>query len=174
WCALAAGFASAGWILLDTYARGHRQPMRVMEAVWPITGLYFGPVAVWGYRRFGRPMTARWQRHHQHDAPPEKPPWAGVAVDVSHCGAGCTLGDIIAEFTVFGCGFRRNGARRPEVSEHRFRKFWCSAEPWGRSVSDDATAESPPLEWLMLHSVSRSLGDRLSLRFVTSRSWLGW
>ncbi len=27
-----------------------------------------------------------------------------MAVGVSHCGAGCTLGDIIAEFTIFGLG----------------------------------------------------------------------
>jgi cell division protein FtsX len=25
-------------------------------------------------------------------------------VDVSHCGAGCSLGDVIAEFAVFGIG----------------------------------------------------------------------
>jgi hypothetical protein len=103
WCALGLGFASAAWILLDIYGRGYRQHMMgIMEAVWPITALYFGPAAVWGYQRFGRPMTARWQR--RNGAPPEKPRWAGVAVDVSHCGAGCTLGDIIAEFVIFGRG----------------------------------------------------------------------
>ena len=35
------------------------------------------------------------------DEPPDKPAWATYAVGVSHCGAGCTLGDIIAEFAVF-------------------------------------------------------------------------
>lgn len=104
WCALGLGFASAAWILSDTYARGHRQPMGVMEAVWPITALYFGPAAVWGYHRFGRPMTSRAQHEHHMQGAPTKPGWAGVAVDVSHCGAGCTLGDIIAEFVVFGLG----------------------------------------------------------------------
>lgn len=29
--------------------------MRVMEVVWPVIALYFGPLAVWGYRRFGGP-----------------------------------------------------------------------------------------------------------------------
>jgi hypothetical protein len=104
WFALALGFACAGWLLYDIYGRGHRQPMRVMEAVWPITALYFGPAAVWGYRRFGRPASPRWQSNHHRAAAPEQPKWAGVAVDVSHCGAGCTLGDIIAEFAVFGLG----------------------------------------------------------------------
>jgi hypothetical protein len=105
WCALGLGFASAAWILLDIYGRGYRQhTMGIMEAVWPITGLYFGPLAVWGYHRFGRPATTRWQQRHPQSGPPEQPRWAGVAVDVSHCGAGCTLGDIIAEFTIFGLG----------------------------------------------------------------------
>src|SRR5579875_808432 len=102
WCALGLGFASAGWVLLDAYGRGYRQPMKVMEAVWPVTGLYFGPVAVWTYHRFGRPMTGRWLAEQGRDRAPGKPGWAVTAVGVSHCGAGCTLGDIIAEFAVFG------------------------------------------------------------------------
>lgn len=104
WCALGMGFASAGWILLDLYVLKYRQPMRVMEAVWPVTGLYFGPVAVWGYYRFGRPQSPRWLAAHDRDQAPGKPRWAGTALGVSHCGAGCTLGDIIAEFAVFGLG----------------------------------------------------------------------
>lgn len=103
WCALGVGIASAVWILYDIYARRHRQQMRVMEAVWPITALYFGPVAAWGYYRFGRPTSPRWRHQHQGNAP-AGPRWAGTAVDVSHCGAGCTLGDIIAEFIIFGLG----------------------------------------------------------------------
>lgn len=94
WVALALGFASAGWILFDLYGRGRRQRMPVMEAVWPLTALYFGPVAVWGYRRLGhRAMAA-------HTPPRWRP--SSIALSVSHCGAGCVLGDIIAEFVLFG------------------------------------------------------------------------
>ena len=111
WTALAAGFASAAVVLVDIYGRGYRQQrMRVMEAVWAITALYFGPLAVWGYRRFGRPSSARWLREHGADHPPDKPRWAAVATDVRHCGAGCTLGDIIAEFGVFAIGATVAGA----------------------------------------------------------------
>jgi hypothetical protein len=60
WVALAAGFAAAADILIDIYARRYRQRMPVMEAVWPVTALYFGPLTSWAYRRFGRPMTRRW------------------------------------------------------------------------------------------------------------------
>lgn len=104
WLALVAGFASAAVVLMDIRVRGYRQPMAVMEWVWPVTGLYLGPAAVRGYARFGRPSSARWQREHGVVEAPGKPWWSAVAVGVSHCGAGCTLGDIIAEFTVFGAG----------------------------------------------------------------------
>lgn len=35
WISLALGFLSAGTIVYDIFGRGRRQPMRVMEAVWP-------------------------------------------------------------------------------------------------------------------------------------------
>jgi hypothetical protein len=70
--------------------------MPVMEAVWPITALYFGPLAVWGYHRFGRPASTPWLREHGGHHPPDEPRWAGIAVGAGHCAAGCTLGDVIS------------------------------------------------------------------------------
>jgi hypothetical protein len=102
WTALAVASASAAWIVFDIYGRRYRQRMGVMEAVWPVTALYFGPVAVAAYRAWGRPAAGRWQR--EHGDPPGKPGYAITATGVSHCGAGCTLGDVIAEFAVFGLG----------------------------------------------------------------------
>jgi hypothetical protein len=103
WVALAVGFAAAE-ILLDIYLRHYRQRMPIMEAVCPVTALYLGPLATWAYRRFGRPTARRWLTEHGRDEPPAKPGWATTAVGVSHCGAGCTLGDILAEFAIFGLG----------------------------------------------------------------------
>jgi hypothetical protein len=100
-CSLGLGFASAGWIVFDVYWRGHRQHMAVMEAVWPLTALYFGPVAVWAYRRFGSVSMAG--HGHEHSFA-RRPRWSGIALSVTHCGAGCVLGDIIAEFALFGLG----------------------------------------------------------------------
>ena len=102
WTALALAFGSAGWIIVDVYGHGYRQPMGIMEAVWPVTALYFGPAAVAAYRAWGRPRSRRWQR--EHGDPPDEPGYAVTATGVAHCGAGCTLGDIIAEFAVFGLG----------------------------------------------------------------------
>ncbi|MEU2349125.1 DUF4396 domain-containing protein [Modestobacter sp. NPDC049651] len=104
WAALSIGFACALAVLADTYLFRHRQQMAVMEAVWPVTCLYAGPVGLWGYWRFGRPMSPRWRRERGVHEAPGKPGWATTSVGVSHCGAGCTLGDIIAEFAVFALG----------------------------------------------------------------------
>jgi hypothetical protein len=110
WCALIIAFGCAAVILFDIYGRGYRQRMGVMEAVWPVSALYFGPVALWMYYRFGRPNSRRWLTENHRDSPPEKPQWATTAIGVSHCGAGCTLGDIIAEFAIFALGLQLLGS----------------------------------------------------------------
>ena len=51
WTFLALALASAAAITADIYLRGYRQHMKVMEAVWPITALYFGPLALPAYLR---------------------------------------------------------------------------------------------------------------------------
>ncbi len=104
WLSLATAFACALVIAFDILVRRYRQPMRIMEVVWPVTALYLGPLAVWGYLRYGRPKSTRWLDEHSRREPPQRPAWTGSALGVSHCGAGCTLGDIIAEFAVFGLG----------------------------------------------------------------------
>ncbi|WP_412753781.1 DUF4396 domain-containing protein [Krasilnikovia sp. M28-CT-15] len=85
-------------ILADIYLAGYRQKMPIMEAVWPVNALYLGPLAVWLYVRYGRPMSKQWQ--DAHGDPPGKPRWATTTIGVLHCGAGCTLGDIIAETAI--------------------------------------------------------------------------
>ncbi|MCW8309476.1 DUF4396 domain-containing protein [Acidiphilium sp. PA] len=97
--ALIAAFASAVVIALDL--RRHRQKMGVMNAVWPVTALYFGPFAIWAYWTMGR------QAGTNHK---DKPFWMTTFVGATHCGAGCTLGDIIAEFMVFFTGLAIAGS----------------------------------------------------------------
>ena len=46
WISLAVALACAGWILYHIYVRGYRQHMCIMNLVWPITCLYFGPLAL--------------------------------------------------------------------------------------------------------------------------------
>ena len=102
WIALAVGVVCALGILTDIYLAGYRQRMAVMEAVWPINALYLGPLAVWGYARYGRPQTRHWQ--NAHGDTPDKPRSATTSIGVAHCGAGCTLGDILAESAFFLLG----------------------------------------------------------------------
>lgn len=102
WASLAIAFGSALFILYDILVGSYRQPMKVMEAVWPITALYFGPLAVLAYWAWGRPATPRWRSSRGET--PSRPFWTSVMVDVSHCGAGCVLGDVISEFFVFFSG----------------------------------------------------------------------
>lgn len=102
WIWLGLGFICAGTILFDIFVRGHRQQMGVMEAVFPITALYFGPFALGLYWRWGRNTTMSDARdrsaHHSRSA---RPRWATVAVETSHCGSGCVLGDVISEWIIY-------------------------------------------------------------------------
>ncbi len=90
---------------------GHRQKMMVMNFVYPITGLYAGPLALLFYFAIGRKSGQ--EKHddvNEDDSKKhEKPFWQSVAVGALHCGSGCTLGDICAEtfllfvpVTIFG------------------------------------------------------------------------
>jgi hypothetical protein len=144
WVYLSACFCCAGIIAYDIVVNHHRQPMGVMNFVFPITALYFGPLALAFYWRWGR--AARTTTPHMSMSPaaasqpagasaghgmqmggpgnngmagaagsdgadepaphsaPARPWWVTIAIEVSHCGAGCTLGDVISEFAIFGLG----------------------------------------------------------------------
>jgi hypothetical protein len=143
WVYLSICFACAGIIGYDIAVNRRRQPMGVMNAVYPITALYFGPLALAFYWRWARaarrppaapasvsresaprPMApagdgmrgnggphtgADMADEHgadrTGDPPPSgtrgKPRWAVMATEVSHCGSGCVLGDVISEFVIF-------------------------------------------------------------------------
>lgn len=90
---LIVAVACAVTIALDELRRP--QKMGIMNLVWPLTALFGGALWLAGYYRWGRsPLPGR-------DEP--DPPFAvSVATGASHCGAGCTLGDIVAEWLAFG------------------------------------------------------------------------
>jgi hypothetical protein len=87
----AVALACAVAIVADIVLAGHRQRMWIMEVVWPVTALYTGPIGLWAYRRYGR--GGDYGRV------------VSTGIGVSHCGSGCTLGDIIAAFVVFAAGW---------------------------------------------------------------------
>lgn len=103
--ALALGAICAAIVGLDV-AR-HPQHMWIMAIVWPVTALFGTIWVVWQYFSFGRLATreAAQKAKQQNQDPPNKrlTPFAvKVANGSLHCGSGCTLGDIVAEWLAFG------------------------------------------------------------------------
>jgi Domain of unknown function (DUF4396) len=101
---LVLGFACAVIIIVDEFQ--HPQRMWIMNVVWPVTALFGVAITLWGYFTYGRLA--------MHDAvdtaqanggsPPsetETPFPVMVGKGAAHCGSGCTLGDICAEWLAF-------------------------------------------------------------------------
>ncbi|MGH9528952.1 MAG: DUF4396 domain-containing protein, partial [Terriglobales bacterium] len=86
------------------------QKMWIMNLVWPITALYLGPGAVWLYLRTLPETVERGAErsssstHSTHKSGSNSPDWIQNSVAVFHCGAGCTLGDLIGETSVPALG----------------------------------------------------------------------
>lgn len=102
WITIAGGVASSLWVALDVARRP--QPMAIMSAVWPLTALFGGPFLIGFYLRHGRaPVRGGGHDHHHHHHEHgssdgvEDPSPASVTKGALHCGAGCALGDILAE-----------------------------------------------------------------------------
>lgn len=100
-------------IVIDISSKNY-QTMWIMNIVWPITALYSGPIGLWLYLKIGKLSTRKqidsqgdMDKHMRHNS--EKPFWQSAVVSTTHCGAGCSLGDLTAEwifllipFTLFG------------------------------------------------------------------------
>ncbi len=102
--ALAVGGLCAAIVANDV--RQHRQAMWIMSVVWPVTALFGGPAILWLYFSYARLATREKVEaaRARNEKPPAKvhTPYAiMVAKGVCHCGAGCTLGDIVAEWLAF-------------------------------------------------------------------------
>jgi hypothetical protein len=98
WVLLGIAVACAVVVTVDVVVRP--QKMAVMAAVWPLVMLFGSILWLWFYGRFARaPRRDRDQRNapashefgHRHGFA------TAVAIDTNHCGAGCALGDLVAE-----------------------------------------------------------------------------
>ena len=79
--------------------------MRIMLLVWPIITLWAGPVGIWAYETATRGHDDRRRAHGgmpgMDMAAPRRPDRVSVMTGTLHCGAGCTLADVIGPF-LFG------------------------------------------------------------------------
>jgi hypothetical protein len=101
---LVLGFLCAGIIAVDILR--HPQHMAIMDIVWPVTALFGTLITVWGYFRYGRLVTSHAMRQakSKSGAPRNKtdtPFPVMVAKGASHCGSGCCIGDICAEWLAY-------------------------------------------------------------------------
>jgi len=100
WISIGLAFGTAAVVAIDVVRRP--QHMWIMNVVWPLTALYAGPLGAWAYFRFGvlsshAAMQAA-TRRGDTPAAERKPHWQMVATATTHCGSGCSLGDICAEW----------------------------------------------------------------------------
>lgn len=84
----------------------HPQHMWIMDIVWPVTALFGTIWVLWQYFNYGRLATH--EKAHSAKTRGEEPPnkrqtpfQVMVANGTLHCGAGCTLADLVAEWLVF-------------------------------------------------------------------------
>lgn len=114
-----SGVGIAVHIAIDLTRRP--QSMKIMNAVWILTALWGSYLALWAYNKFGRSkpmkmgdeemqmdmsgmkgmdMSSMKGMSMDMDMPMagmNRPYWQSVALSALHCGAGCTLADIIGE-----------------------------------------------------------------------------
>ncbi len=101
---LLLGALCAAVITVDVARRP--QHMWIMNVVWPVTALFGTVWILWQYFAYGR-LAAHDHTHAAMARGEEMPsktltPFpVMVANGALHCGSGCTLGDIVAEWLVF-------------------------------------------------------------------------
>lgn len=89
---LALGIVIATIIALDESR--HPQDMPIMDVVWPVTALFGSALVAVAYFAYGRAGSRGRKKH--------RAPFAvSVGKAAAHCGAGCTIGDIIAEWLAY-------------------------------------------------------------------------
>lgn len=104
------GCLSALIILVDVTR--NPQQMKIMDAVWPINALWGGPLILWTYftlgkhrkMQMGMPMNQK-KTSMKMDLTPKdlkyNQYWQGIIVDALHCGAGCSLSDLIGSWIFY-------------------------------------------------------------------------
>lgn len=86
----------------------NKQSMKIMNTVWILTALWASYLALWAYYKFGREVPMKMDMpmgDMKMDMPMDmgvsRPRWQSVALSALHCGAGCTLADVVGEWFTY-------------------------------------------------------------------------
>lgn len=101
---LALGLVCTLVIFIDVLR--HPPQMTIMRIVWPVCALFGTVFVVWLYFSYGREVSLPSNRSKKNGANSKMPGMSQpypiiVAKGTLHCGSGCTLGDILAEWPAF-------------------------------------------------------------------------
>lgn len=110
-------------IIIGNDLNRNKQSMKIMNAVWILTALWASYLALWAYYKFGRekmnladdksmkmdmamddmnmPMDNMNMPMDDMNMGNSHSKWQSVALSALHCGAGCTLADIIGEWFTY-------------------------------------------------------------------------
>ena len=102
WVMVVVGIVSCVVVAVDI-ARRQPQPMAVMRYVWPINALWAGVFGIWVYWAMGRmgprsPSGSKKPMEMGAMDKPKRPFWQSIVSGTLHCGAGCSLADLIGPF----------------------------------------------------------------------------
>lgn len=100
---LALGVICAAVIAVDVWR--YPQQMWIMDVVWPVTALFGTLLVLAQYFTYGRLATRQEACGAMHKSEPRNKrltPFAVMVADGTlHCGSGCALGDLVAEWLIF-------------------------------------------------------------------------
>lgn len=106
WISLVLSIGS--FIYVAFSVKKNPQKMKIMNLVWPLTTLFGSLVWVLAYNKWGRSKSDDKEKTMKMDMTnmdmsqmPTKPMPVSVFIGTCHCGAGCTLADLIVEWLLF-------------------------------------------------------------------------
>lgn len=88
-------------LIIAVDVRRHRQRMWIMDIVWPLAALFGSLPVLLLYLRYGRLNVQNHGARGEATNSRATPFAVKVAKGTLHCGSGCTLGDILAEWLAF-------------------------------------------------------------------------
>jgi len=89
-------FALISFVYLTVSVKKHPQNMAIMNIVWPLTALFGSVLWVMAYKKWGES-----NQKGKGMQMMSKPMAVSVFIGTCHCGAGCSLADLIIEWLLY-------------------------------------------------------------------------